>query len=70
MPRAIGFMLLLMLLLSGLGQPVEAKFLRHGVRPPAGDTPGFQRAPARGIILRIRPPKASPEDAVRPRRQG
>lgn len=70
MPRVIGFMLFLMLLISGLNQPAEAKFLRDGVRPPAGSTPGFQRAPARGTILRIRPPGASAEDAVRPRRLG
>src|SRR5699024_8748983 len=33
-------------------------------------TPGFQRAPARGTIVRIRPPDISVTDAARARRLG
>lgn len=52
-----------------IGGEAEARFLRDGIRPQTGGTPGFKRAPAPGRVLGIRPPGA-PKDAVTPRRLG
>lgn len=50
--------LLLVMTAFSTPAPGDTSFLRHGMRPQAGSTPGFHRPPEKGAPLRIRPPAA------------
>lgn len=58
------FVLVSVLAIGLFSEPAEAGFLRDGIRPTTGATPGFQRAPARGAVRPLRPPGNSAVDAA------